>query len=135
MHSSPFGGKLALIVNYSPIRQVKMTDKMVQATLFDGAFSQVEAPRTPNQWAYRAAKLQEELRVGQWDYERLIPEQGRYAATVEKYKGVTKFNHRLNEYEAIEARSIMRFLKSWKSRKDNLEYQIEECMREINKAL
>lgn len=112
-----------------------MTEKMVQGTLFDGGSGSIPAPRTANQWAYRAAKIAEELKIGQWDYDRLRPDMNIYEERVKKWRGVKKFEYKSHEFEAIEARAVVRFLKGWEERKGRLERDLAEAHAEIKKLV
>jgi len=107
----------------------------IQLSLFEEAFSTSPEPRTAGQWARRMALYQEELRVGKWDYERLIPNRALYADRVKRYRGVKNFAFKHNEYEAVEARNVIRFLNSWSMREERLIYLIDECQREITKLV
>jgi len=109
-----------------------MSEQLIQGSLFDeNAF--VPVPTTKSQWATRVAKLADEFYAGQADYERLLPERERYEKVVQLNRGKTKWNSRAAEYAAVEARAIMRFLKGWSSRRDDLKQQIDECNSEIAK--
>ena len=110
-----------------------MSERMVQPSLFEESSFPIPAPRNANQWAHRHSLLTEEIRLGKWDYERLLPNRTQYEETVKRYKGFTKFNNKQVQYDVMEARAVIRFLKNWSEREDQLEIQIEECLAEIRK--
>lgn len=108
-----------------------MSNSNGQSSLFnENAFSEIDT-RTVRQWDEKRMRAIEELRVGQWDYERLLPERERYAATVARWRGITQFKYSQNKFDALEARAIIRFLNEWASRSENLKVEIEECERMI----
>lgn len=114
---------------------MKNTTPHGQLSLFEEALFTGNEPKNASQWARKMALYQEELRVGKWDYERLIVNRDLYTERVKKYRGVKNFNHRLNEYEAIEARNVIRFLNNWSEREQRLIRLIEECESEIRRLL
>ena len=108
---------------------------MEQFSLFEeNAFSDT-TPKTASALARRVALLREELRVGEWDYDRLLPSLKDYQKIVAKYRGVVSFKYRDNKYEAIEARNVVRFMRTWKQRAEWLTDRIEAMESEIRKLL
>jgi len=110
-----------------------MFEKLEQHSLFKEEAFNAAKPRTIREWKQRMTILQEELRLGNWDFERLRPSQHVYEARVKKWRGVKQFRYPANKFEAIEARAVMRFLKEWFSRSENLASEIDECARNIVK--
>lgn len=110
-----------------------MLEKIEQHSLFKEEELNAAHPLTIREWHERATRLANELRLGQWDYDRLLPERKLYEARVKKWKGVQRFRYPENKFDAIEARSIVRFLKGWTSCADNLQADIDECIRNVVK--
>lgn len=97
---------------------------------FKESISHLSDEERRRKWKSRAIMLSDELRVGDWDFERLYVDRKLYEETVKRYKGVTKFNHKYAKMQALEARAVLRFLHDWKSRADNLDVMITECIDE-----
>lgn len=110
-----------------------MSKNMVQPSLFEESSFPIPAPRNANQWARRHSLLVEELRLGKWDYERLLANRFYYDKLVKNFVGITSFSSKQSKFDVIEARAVVRFLKSWAPREDELETQIEECLDAIRK--
>jgi len=102
------------------------TKNLMQLGLFsDGELDGV-GEMTPKQIAHKMYRIQEELRVGQWDYDRLLPEKGEWEKKVVRWRGVTSFNFPQWKQEALESRAIIRFLNNWESRKLTLEDSLDQ---------
>jgi len=107
----------------------------VQAELFREDTVFTCTPTTVNGWARRMALLQEELRLGDWDYDRLRVEEQKYKDIVQLNKGRTQFNSTGYKFTVLEARSVMRFLATWINRREAIERAITACEMEIRKQL
>jgi hypothetical protein len=112
-----------------------MSEVKMQQELWheDTAFS--NEPTTVNGWARRAHIIQEEIRLGDWDYDRLLPERKRYEEIKKEYSGVKTFTHRGNKFAVEEARSVVRFLNTWIKRRENLEKRLSQIQSTIQGML
>lgn len=89
-----------------------------------GAFS--GAPANLQQALSALARVREEIRLGDWDFDRLLSVKEKYEKTAKRYRGVTSFKFRANKFEALEARSVLTFLRTWVTRREALEARQQE---------
>lgn len=106
---------------------------MKQYSLFNEEAFKNDEPRTMSAIARSITLLKEELKVGEWDYDRLLPSLPDYERIVKRYRGVVNFKYRDNKYEAMEARNVCRFMRTWKARAGWLIETIETLEAEYRK--
>lgn len=104
-----------------------MTD--TQITMFETSIDEVvgrDRAQIMRSALHQMSRIQEELRIGQAGYDRLLPDKMKYESTVKRYRGIKSFTYRHNKFEAEEARGVVRFLKNWESERANLEAKLSE---------